>query len=314
MPLAGELINHKPVIAIVGPTGIGKTALAVSLGMVFPAEVVNADSRQIYRDMDIGTAKPTADERAAIPHHLIDIVDPDQPLTLAEYQRLASTAIADIHGRGKMVLLVGGTGQYVTALLEGWQAPEVPPNEVLRSELEADAAVHGPEALFERLRVLDPDSAERMDPHNVRRTIRALEVCLVSGQPFSVQRRKVPPPYRVLELGLTMERESLYKRLDMRIDRMMEQGLLHEVQTLHSQGYDWRLPSMTGLGYAQLGTYLRGESTLEEAITEIKRNTRTFVRRQYTWFRRHGSPEWLEQPSNDEVIERIKKWLDEDKQ
>jgi tRNA dimethylallyltransferase len=307
-PLAGD----RPVIAIVGPTGIGKTALAVALGATFPAEVVNADSRQIYRYMDIGTAKPTAAERAAVPHHLLDIVDPDQPLSLAEYQSLASAAIDDIHRRGKMVLLVGGTGQYVTALLEGWQAPEVPPNEALRAELEAFAAEHGSEALFERLRTFDPVSAERMDPRNVRRTIRALEVCIVSGQPFSEQRRKTPPPYRVLELGLTMEREALYQRLDARINRMMEVGLLDEVRALHERGYDWRLPSMTGLGYAQLGVYLRGESSLEEAVTEIKRDTRTFVRRQYTWFRRHGAPIWLDSPAPDEVIRQVEAWMQRD--
>src|SRR5262249_40993123 len=183
------------------------------------------------------------------------------------------TAIADIHGRDKIVLLVGGTGQYVTAVLEGWQAPEVAPNEALRAELESYAAQHGAEALFERLRTLDPVAAERMDPQNVRRTIRALEVCIETGQPFSAQRSKVSPPYHVLELGLTMERESLYKRLDERIDRMVADGLLDEVRKLHERGYDWKLPSMSGLGYAQLGTYLRGESTLEEAVAAIKHDT-----------------------------------------
>src|SRR5258707_14749893 len=219
-----QLAGKQPVVAIVGPTGIGKTALAVALAQQFPAEIVSADSRQIYREMDIGTAKPPAAERAAVPHHLIDIVDPDQTLTLAEYQTLVYAVIDDIHRRGKIALLVGGTGQYVTAVLEGWQAPEVAPNESLRAELESYAAAHGAEALFERLRALDPVAAERMDPYNVRRTIRALEVCIETGQPFSAQRSKVPPPYHVLELGLTMEREALYKRLDARIDGMMADG------------------------------------------------------------------------------------------
>src|SRR5712692_2940128 len=234
----------KRVIAIVGPTGIGKTALAVTLAQTFPGEIVSADSRQIYRYMDIGTAKPSPAERAAISHHLIDVVDPDQTLTLAEYQALAYAAIDDIHARGKIAYLVGGTGQYVTAVLEGWQAPEVPPNEALRAELEAYAAEHGAKALFDRLRALDPDSAARMDPRNLRRTIRALEVCIQTGQPFSVQRRKTPPPFSVLEIGLTMDRAALYSRLDTRIDQMMAAGLLDEVRALHQRGYSWRLPSM----------------------------------------------------------------------
>jgi tRNA dimethylallyltransferase len=299
----------RPVIAIVGPTGIGKTAAAVALAARFGGEVVSADSRQIYRYMDIGTAKPTQQERAAVPHYLIDVVDPDQTLSMAQYQALAYAAIADIHGRDRIVCLVGGTGQYVTAVLEGWQAPEVAPNVKLRAELESYAAAHGAEALFERLRVLDPVAAEGMDPHNVRRTIRALEVCIETGQPFSAQRSKVPPPYHVLELGLTMERGALYTRLDARIDRMMADGLPDEVRMLHERGYDWRLPSMSGLGYAQLGAYLRGESTLEEAVAAIKHDTRTFVRRQYTWFRKHGTPIWLESPTPEQLIELINRWL-----
>ena len=302
------LIDH-PVIAIIGPTGIGKTAAAVALAARFGGEIVSADSRQTYRYMDIGTAKPTLQERATVPHHLIDIVDPDQPLSMAQYQRLAYAAIADIHGRDRIVFLVGGTGQYVTAVLEGWQAPEVAPNEKLRAELESHAAAYGAEALFERLRVLDPVAAETMDPHNVRRTIRALEVCIETGQPFSAQRGKVPPPYHVLELGLTMERESLYTRLDARIDRMMAEGLLDEVRMLHERGYDWRLPSMSGLGYAQLGAYLRGETTLDEAVAAIKQDTRTFVRRQYTWFRKHGKPIWLEAPTPEQLTDIINRWL-----
>jgi len=302
-----RLAGKQPVVAIVGPTGVGKTALAIALAQHFPAEVVSADSRQIYRRMDIGTAKPTPEERSAVPHHLIDVVEPDQTFTLAEYQALAYAAIEDIHHHEKVALLVGGTGQYVTAVLEGWQTPEVAPNEQLRAELESYAAEHGPEALFERLRVLDPVSAARMDPHNLRRTIRALEVCIETGQPFSTQRRRSPPPYQVLELALTIDREALYKRLDARIDQMLRDGLLDEVRAL--QAYDWHLPSMSGLGYAQLSRYLRGEYSLEEAVAEFKHATRTFVRRQYTWFRRHGAPRWLESPQPADVIEIIRGWL-----
>jgi tRNA dimethylallyltransferase len=303
-----------PVIVIAGPTGIGKTALAVALAQQIPGEIVSADSRQIYRHMEIGTAKPTAQERAAIPHHLIDIVEPDQPLSMAEYQALAYATIADIHQRGKIAFLVGGTGQYITAVLEGWQTPEVAPNPALRAELEQYATMHGAEALFERLRGLDPQAAAVMDPYNIRRTVRALEVCMESGQPFSEQRRKSPPAYRNLELALTMtDREALYTRLDARIDQMLINGLLDEVRMLHERGYSWQLPSMSSLGYAQLGAYLRDEMSLADAIVAIKRDTRTFVRRQYTWFRKHGAITWLESASPsaspDQVCQMIEAWL-----
>jgi tRNA dimethylallyltransferase len=305
MQSAGDQPVSAPVIVIAGPTGIGKTALALALAARYPAEVVSADSRQIYRYMEIGTAKPTLEERAAVAHHLVDIVEPDQTLTMAEYQARAYAAIGDIHRRGKLPLLVGGTGQYITAVLEGWTAPEVPPNPALRAELEKLA----PEVLFERLCSLDPGARNFIDPHNMRRVIRALEVCLETGQPFSAQRGKNPPPYQAFELGLTMEREMLYTRLDGRIDDMMAHGLLNEVNALHARGYDWRLPSMSGLGYAQLGAYIRGEVTLDEAILAIKHDTRVFVRRQYTWFRRHGALRWLEAPALGEVYSLIDAWL-----
>jgi tRNA dimethylallyltransferase len=179
----------------------------------------------------------------------------------------------------------------------------------LRAELEDYAAAHGAIALFERLAALDPDAAARMDPHNLRRTIRALEVCISTGQPFSAQRRKSPPPYQVLEIGLTQDREALYTRLDARIDRMMAEGLLDEVKTLQARGYGWQLPSMSGLGYAQLGAHLRGETTLDEAVAATKRDTRTFVRRQYTWFRKHGAPRWLEMPTAAEAVQLVEDWL-----
>ncbi|MBX3083671.1 MAG: tRNA (adenosine(37)-N6)-dimethylallyltransferase MiaA [Anaerolineae bacterium] len=300
---------RRPLLVIAGPTGIGKTALAVELAARFNGEVVSADSRQIYRLMDIGTAKPTAAERAAVPHHLIDIVDPDQTLTMAAYQARAYASINDIQQRGKLPLLVGGTGQYITAVLEGWIAPEVVPNPTLRAELEAYAAEHGALALFERLRALDPASGERMDPYNVRRNIRALEVCIETGQPFSEQRRKAPPSYHVLQLGLTTEREQLYKHLDERIDAMLEAGLLDEVRSLHERGYDWSLPSMHGLGYAQLGAFLRGETTLDEAVRLFKAATHTFVRRQYTWFRKYLQLRWLDVPADNAAHQIVSEWL-----
>jgi len=283
-----------PVVAIVGPTAVGKTALALALGETFPAEVVSADSRQFYRFMDIGTAKPTPVEREQMPHHLIDIADPDETVGLAPFLRLARSAVTEIAARGWLPLVVGGTGQYVYALLEGWQTPEVPPDPALRAELEAQAAADSA-ALWARLIALDPEAATFIDPRNLRRVIRALEVCVKTGQPFSAQRRRIPPPYRVLHLGLTMERAALYARADTRVDAMMAAGLLTEVEALLERGYDWRLPAMSSLGYSQFRPYFAGEATLTEVVERIKLDTHAFIRRQYAWFRsRADDIHWLD--------------------
>jgi tRNA dimethylallyltransferase len=283
-----------PVVAIVGPTAVGKTALALALGQTFPAEVVSADSRQFYRFMDIGTAKPTPAERTQMPHHLIDIADPDETVGLAQFLRLARAAVAEIAARRRIPFVVGGTGQYVYALLEGWQTPEVPPDPNLRAGLEAQASTD-PAALWARLIALDPEAATLIDPRNLRRVIRALEVCLKTGQPFSAQRRRIPPPYCTLQIGLTMERAALYARADARVDAMMAAGLLDEVKALREHGYDWPLPAMSSLGYGQFRPYLAGKVTLEEAVERIKLDTHAFIRRQYAWFRsRTEHIHWLD--------------------
>jgi tRNA dimethylallyltransferase len=274
-----------PLIAIVGPTAVGKTRLALRLAQELDGEIISADSRQVYQGMDIGTAKPTLEERRRVPHHLIDVVAPDEGFTLAQYQELAYDAIGGVSARGKLPFLVGGTGQYVRAVVEGWGIPRVPPNEELRARLYRQAEVEGEEALHARLREVDPAAAEGIDPRNVRRVVRALEVYLETGQPISELQRKKPPPYRILQIGLTMERQELYRRIDERVDRMMEEGLVEEVRGLVEQGYGYDLPSMSGLGYQQIGLYLRGQVSLEEAVQLIKRHTRRFVRQQYNWFR-----------------------------
>lgn len=274
-----------PLVVIVGPTAAGKTALSIALAEVLGGEIISADSRQIYRGMDIGTAKATAQERARIPHHLLDVVAPDQVLTLAEYQQLAGAAIADIRGRGRLPMLVGGTGQYVQAVVEGWSIPAVAPQPELRAALEAEVAAHGAAALHARLAGLDPTAAARIDYRNVRRVIRALEVCLVAGRPITEIQRKNPPPYRIVQVGVTRPRPELYGRIDARVDRMIAEGLVVEVTQLAAAGYDWDLPAMTGLGYRQIGLYLRGEVSLDEAIALIKKGTRRFVQQQYNWFR-----------------------------
>jgi tRNA dimethylallyltransferase len=273
------------LIVVVGPTAAGKTALSVQLAASLDGEIISADSRQIYRGMDIGTAKPELVELTQVPHHMLDVVDPDQVLTFAEYQRAVYKRIGEIHARGRLPFLVGGTGQYVYAVLEGWSIPAVPPQPELRAQLEAQAAAEGPEALHARLVVVDPEAAARIDYRNIRRVIRALEVCLVTGRPISELQRKTPPPYRVYQIGVTRPRPELYVRIDARVDQMMERGLVAEVQRLVDTGYGWELPAMTGLGYRQIGQCLRGELSRAEAVALIKKQTRRFVHQQYTWFR-----------------------------
>jgi tRNA dimethylallyltransferase len=272
------------VLIVVGPTAAGKTEIAIALAEVLGGEIISADSRQIYRGMDIGTAKATPEQRARVPHHLLDVVDPDQVLTLAEYQRMAYDAITDVQARGLLPMLVGGTGQYVRAVTQGWRIPEVPPDPALRAALEAEVSAAGAEVLHARLAALDPRAAARIDHRNVRRVIRALEVCLLTDRPISEQQDKAPPPWRAAWLGVTRRRPELYARIDARVGRMIADGLVEEVRGLAQAGYGWDLPSMTGLGYRQIGQTLRGEIDLEAAIALIKKGTRRFVQQQYNWF------------------------------
>lgn len=283
------MAGSPPLIVILGPTAVGKTQLAIEMARAFNGEIVSADSRQIYRYMDIGTAKPTADQQRQIPHHLIDVVDPDENLGLSQYQQRAYAAIDDIHRRGHLPLLVGGTGQYLTAVVEGWTIPEVPPNYALRDELEAYAAEQGSEALHTRLQQVDPTAAAAIDHRNVRRVIRALEVYLESGKPISELQRKTPPPYTILQVGLHLEREKLYDRADRRIEQMMTEGFLDEVRRLLAMGYDRHLPSMSGLGYAQLAAHVLDNLPLADALHATRIATHDFIRRQLTWFRGHDS-------------------------
>ncbi len=278
---------QRPVIALVGPTAVGKTELSIQLAERFNGEIVSVDSRLVYRGLDIGTAKPTPEEMARVPHHLIDITTPDRPLSLAEFMRFAYRAIDEIHSRGKVPFLVGGTGQYVWAILEGWQVPSVPPDPSLRARLEEEARSQGAEALYRRLAALDPEATAFIDPRNVRRVIRALEVIEHTGRPFSAQRRKHPPPYDILIIGLTRPREELYRRIDQRIDKMLAAGLVDEVRSLLAAGYDPQLPALTGIGYRQIVGYLQGQYDLAEAVRRLRHDTRRYARHQYAWFRRN---------------------------
>jgi tRNA dimethylallyltransferase len=303
-----------PLLVIVGPTAVGKTALSLYLAERLDGEVISADSRLFYRGMDIGTAKPTAAEMARVPHHLIDIADPDETIGLAQFIAMARAAIDDVHTRGRLPMLVGGTGQYIRAIVRGWHPPAVPPDPALRTELEAYAEEEGKEALHSRLADLDPQAANRIDYRNVRRVVRALEVCLATGRPFSAQRSRTPPPYRILQIGLTMEREVLYRRIDQRVDAMMEAGLPDEVRGLVKRGYSWDLPAMSGLGYAQFRPYFAGRASLEEVAAEIKRETRRFVRHQYNWFRpKNPRIRWFDVTEYDprEILALVRAWLQE---
>ncbi len=274
-----------PLVLLVGPTGVGKTEIAIELGTRLGAELISADSRLFYRGMDIGTAKPSVLQQQQIPHHLIDIVDPDETLSLAVFQEKAREAITNIHQRGKLPLLVGGTGQYVRAVTEGWTPPEVQPDPRLRRALEKMKADEGPARLHQKLQRLDPAAARHIDARNARRTIRALEVILTTGHLFSEQRRRLDSPYHRVTVGLTRPRPALYARIDARIDAMFEAGLLDEVQQLLARGYTAELPSMSAIGYRECVRVLRGQLSLEEAKTEMRRATRTYVRRQSNWFK-----------------------------
>ncbi len=274
-----------PLLSVVGPTAVGKTDLAVRLALELDGEVVNADSRQVYRHMDIGTAMPTPEQRSLVPHHLVGILDPEQPFGLSIFMDLAGRAIRDIHQRGKLPILVGGTGQYVWSLLEGWKVPRVPPNRALRQRLDEEASVHGPEPLFRRLLEVDPQAGNTVDGRNPRRVIRALEVYEATGEPPSSFRAKGPSPYELCVVGLTLDRQNLYRRIDARVDSMMEQGLVRETQMLIAMGYAPELPSMSSVGYRELALHLSSQLDLAEAVQRIKYATHRLARRQLTWFR-----------------------------
>lgn len=283
------------VAALVGPTAVGKTALALALAEYLPIEIVSADSRTVYRWMDIGTAKPGVDEQHRVPHHVIDVVDPDEPYTLAVYQRQALDAIARITNRGRLPLLVGGAGLYISAVCDGLALPDVPPNAELRRDFEERARVEGWQALQHDLAEVDPLSAERIDPKNVRRVIRALEVFHATGRPFSEwQMPAAEWPVESVQIGLHLERQILYARIDGRIDAWMAGGFIDEVRRLLERGYSTSLPSMSGLGYRQVAEYLNGSTDLATAVTQFKGATHQYAKRQMTWFGAKPSIRWFD--------------------
>ncbi len=268
---------------IVGPTGVGKTELALRLAEHVAIEVVGADSRQVYRYMDIGTAKPAPAQLAAVPHHAVSIVDPDHPFSLGKYIPIAHQAIKNVKSRGLQPIIVGGTGQYVTAIIESWDVPAVAPNVELRRELEDQLRTDGVDSLVERLREYDEVAADAVDSSNPRRIIRAIEVT-ESGGSAGRQVKQRLPEFRFEVVGLSSDRSSLYERIDRRVDEMMDRGFLAEVESLLKMGYGQELPAMSGIGYRELANHIHNGSDLGEAVDRMKFRTHRFIRQQSNWF------------------------------
>jgi len=298
-----------PVVALMGPTASGKSSLALALAERLGGEILSADSAQVYRGLDLGTAKPTPAERARVPHHLVDLRDLDEDFSLADFQRLAGPILQEVWSRGRLPLLVGGTGLYIRGLLEGYTLVEVPPDPALRQTLEARDS----ESLMAELRNRDPETAERVHPRNRRRLVRALEVCLQTGRPFSEFNRRVPPGYPRLKLGLRLPRPLLDERIGRRLEAMVRAGWVEEVRALAEKGWGPRLRRLRILGYPELLDVVEKVRSLESALEEIARATRRYARRQETWLRAEPGLEWMDVPQATlEVAEtRVRRFLDQ---
>lgn len=285
-----------PLVVLVGPTAVGKSKIAIALARRLGAEIVTADSMQVYQGLDIGTDKPTVAERQGVPHHLIDVVEPNERFNVAQYRRLAHETIQAIHGRGNLPILSGGTGLYVKAVLDEFLFPDEGADYALREALRKEAEARGPQWLHQRLAQIDPPTARRLHPNDVRRVIRAIEVYETTGRPLSEHLRTArhsQPPYYTVSIGLTRPRPVLYRRIEERVDRQIERGLVEEVRGLMEKYGD--LPvARQALGYKEIAAYLRGEVTLERAIELLKRDTRRYAKRQFTWFRRDPRIVWFD--------------------
>jgi len=301
----------KRIIIVCGPTAVGKTGVALKLAAAAGAQIVGADSMQIYRYMDIGTAKPTAKEQARVPHHLVDFCDPAEPFNAAAYSRLARKAIDRLLEKGVVPLVVGGTGLYIKGLLGGlFPAPS--PDRSIRQRLQAEAEQLGTPALHDRLVRVDPSTAARLHPNDTARVVRALEVLAATGEPISRQQdrhRFEDEPYRALKIGLFLKREVLYRRIDRRCDAMLEAGLIEEVKDLLKRGYSPQLKSMQSIGYRHVVDYLQGRATFEETRRLFCRDTRRYAKRQLTWFRSDPEIRWLTPEETNKACSMIRKFL-----
>ncbi|MDO3412816.1 tRNA (adenosine(37)-N6)-dimethylallyltransferase MiaA [Saccharibacillus sp. CPCC 101409] len=290
------------LLVLIGPTAVGKTKLSIELAKHFSCEIISGDSMQVYRGMDVGTAKITGEEMDGIPHHLIDIHEPDEPFSVSEFQERCDVLIPEIASRGKLPFIVGGTGLYIESFCYRYEFAESGADEEFRREQALFAESNGAEALHGRLRAIDPESAERLHPNDTRRVIRALEIHKLTGETLSqrLAAQKKTTPYDLCLIGLTMDRQMLYNRIEERIDQMMEQGLIEEVEGLRKRGYTPDMVALQGLGYKEIWPYLDGTSTLEEAVYRLKRDTRHFAKRQLSWFRHMRDIHWVDvsEPEN----------------
>ncbi len=301
-------IKKRPLVILTGPTAVGKTALSIGLAKAIDGEIICADSMQVYRRMDIGSAKITPEEMAGVPHHLIDVLEPDQEFNVVVFQKLAKRALVDIYSRGRIPIVVGGTGFYIQALVYDIDFTENDEDTALRRSLEEQARREGPEALYERLRAVDPESCESIHAHNIKRVIRAIEFYEKTGKKISAhnrEQRQNDSPYNFAYFVLNDDRERIYERINERVDLMMAQGLTEEVRALRESGCRKDMVSMQGLGYKELLSYLEGETSLEEAVYLIKRDTRHFAKRQLTWFRREKEVIWIEKNVFDHDSQKI---------
>jgi tRNA dimethylallyltransferase len=312
-PHASRLTDLRPLIVLLGPTAVGKSEIAIDLAQRWDTEVLAADSRQVYRGMDIGTDKPSPAERRGVPHRLIDLVDPGQPFNVGEYRRCALAEIDRLHREGRLPLIVGGTGLYIRALVRGlWDGPAA--DRRYREQLEQEARAHGAAVLYDRLKSVDPDSAARLHERDLAKIIRALEVHHLLGRPLSEAHRRhafAERPFNTVLVGLIRDREALYRRVEQRVEAQLAKGLVEETRRLLEQGYGRQLGSMKGLGYRQMAGYVMGEYPFEEAVRQLKRDTRHFVKRQLTWFRR-DPVHWMqieEGETSKTVAERIDLWI-----
>lgn len=302
-----ELIK-KPLVILTGPTAVGKTELSVALAKAIGGEIISADSMQVYRHMDIGSAKVTREEMAGVPHHLIDVLEPTEEFNVVLFQRMAAQAAKEICSRGHIPILVGGTGFYIQALLYDIDFTENDEDTALRRSLEELARREGPGALYERLREVDPESCESIHAHNIKRVIRAIEFFEKTGKKISAhnqEQRQNVSPYRFAYFVLNDDRETVYRRIDARVDLMMEKGLVEEVRALRAMGCRRGMVSMQGLGYKEILSYLEGEISLEEAVSQIKRDTRHFAKRQLTWFKREKEVIWVEKNDFDHDSQKM---------
>jgi len=282
--------NMKPLLVVLGPTASGKTAFSIKLAKIFDGEIISADSRQIYKLMEIGTAKVKLNEMDGVTHYMIDEVDPDSEFTLADYVKKAKFYIEEILKHGKLPILVGGTGLYIRAICQNYNIPSVPPNPELREKLQKDYAEKGEDYVYKKLKRIDPENAARIHPHNHVYVIRAIEIATAGMNKRDMHGES---EYNLLKIGIDWERERLYQRIDERAQNQIDEGLINETKTLLQKGYTVKLPSMSSLGYPEIIAYINGKISLTDALSLIQQNTRNYAKRQLTWFRREPDVLWV---------------------